>query len=88
MISTEFGVDYSFSGSVFLASFTKDIKYTNTYTTAYTANTTITNTTTNTDNLLVTGPPCNGNPCSPAYAGPASFNIYQDNIWGTYVFIP
>ena len=87
-ISTEFGVDFSFSSSLFFTSFQRDLKYSNTYTTTYQTNSTLTSTTTDNDALTIVGPSCTGNPCTPQYAGPPSFEVYQDNIWGTFAFLP
>jgi hypothetical protein len=45
---------------------------------------TLTQSTTLTDALSITGPP---DP-PPTYYGPVQFVVYQDNMFGTYVFIP
>jgi hypothetical protein len=52
---------------------------------------TLTTTTTLQQALSVTGPPCPANPpgpCSPEYAGPGQFLVYQDNQYGTFMFYP
>jgi len=39
--------------------------------------------------LSITGPPCAGVnfPCNPTYNGiPSEFDVYQDNIYGTFMF--
>jgi len=50
----------------------------------YSSLNTITSTTTLTDALSVTGPPAS----TPPYTGPVEFVAYQDNTFGTYVFVP
>lgn len=51
-------------------------------------NSTITDTNMQTDQLQITGPGCTGSPCNPAYSGPGEFDVYQDNIYGTFMFWP
>jgi hypothetical protein len=45
---------------------------------------TLTTTTTLTDALSVKGPP---DP-PPSYSGPTQFIVYQDNLFGTFAFVP
>jgi len=47
---------------------------------------TITHTNTQMDSATIQGPPCTGSPCNPLYSGPAQFVIYQDNLFGTFLF--
>lgn len=50
-----------------------------------------TTTSSSTDTATIYGPTCSANPCSPAYSGvapsqPSSFNVYQDNLYNSYMF--
>jgi hypothetical protein len=90
--SQGFAFEQQFTGSAFILKLTADLKESNTLTWTNTANTTITNTTTSTALASVTGPTCTvpagSNVCSPAYTGPAEFDVYQDNQYGTFMFFP
>ncbi len=83
-----FGIDERFNGNFFVASVTYDLKQSQMFT--WTTQTQASLTTTNTQSamLSITGPPCSGSPCNPAYAGPAEFDVYQDNLYGTFMFNP
>jgi hypothetical protein len=94
--SQTFSVDESISAT-FYAAISNDLKtaYTLTWTTE--AQSSITNTTSSTAMLSVQGPPCNNTsagvgPCVPVYdsAGgqPVQFEVYQDNLYGTFMFAP
>ena len=91
-----YSVDESLSGA-FVLTVSADIKttYTLTYTTD--AQSSITSTTTSTGALSVQGPPCNNvspdvGPCVPVYDSadnqPTQFEVYQDNMYGTFMFAP
>lgn len=88
--STSFGVDVSFKASFFITSLQYDLKYQNQLTWTDTSSSSVTSTTTKIDTLTITGPPCQTNsaPCVPAYTGPGEFDVYQDNIYGTFMFNP
>lgn len=49
---------------------------------------TVTYTVTITDAVSITPPTCSGDPCLPAYTGPGEFLIYEDNLYGTFAFVP
>jgi hypothetical protein len=75
---------------VFKTSFTVDLKQSRTITSTSSTQTTNTNTTSLTNALSVTGPGCAATlpPCNPLYAGPGEFVVYQDNLYGTFMFAP
>jgi sugar lactone lactonase YvrE len=85
MIKQAFGVSEQF-GTSFLDIFTSTTTMTEslTLTWNYTWLNTLTTTTTLTDALSVKGPP---DP-PPTYDGPVEFIAYQDNIFGTFAFVP
>jgi sugar lactone lactonase YvrE len=84
-IKQAFGVSEQFGGS-FLGLFTSTTTMTQseTLTWNYTWLNTLTTTTTLTDALSVKGPP---DP-PPPYTGPVEFIAYQDNLFGTFAFVP
>ena len=84
-----YGIDLSFTGSAFLTTWSADFKDTQTLKSIQQTTNSITNTGTTSAMLSITGPPCSGTafPCSPTYSGvPSEFDIYQDNIYGTFMF--
>lgn len=84
-----YGIDASFTGSAFLATWSADFKDMQTLTSIQLATTSMTNTGTTSAMLSITGPPCSGTsfPCNPTYGGiPSEFDVYQDNIYGTFMF--
>jgi hypothetical protein len=85
-----FGTEQNFSGGTWLVKFTLDLKESDTLTWTHAWQNTLTTTTTLTDALSVTGPGCpqTSPPCVPAYAGPGEFIVYQDNLYGTFMFYP
>lgn len=94
--SVTFSVDASVSAS-FIASLSVDFKQSNTITWTTEAQTSSTNSATNTASLSVQPPPCNNavagiGPCIPVYdsdgSQPTQFEIYQDNLYGTFMFAP
>lgn len=94
--SQTFSVDTSFSASTFFADFSASLQnaYTLTWTTE--AQTSITNSTSSFANVSIEGPPCDNTlpsyVCSPVYDAngnePTEFNVYQDNMFGTFMFAP
>lgn len=95
--SQTFSVDDSFSGSVFIITFGDDLKNSSTLTWTTDAQSSITTSTTSTASLSVQGPPCNNvvqeqGPCVPVYDAlgnePTQFDVYQDNLYGTFMFAP
>ena len=85
-----FGVEAVFSGGVFLGHFSVDVKTTQTLTWKHTWENLLTTTNTLTKSLSVTGPGCpqTSPPCVPVYTGPGEFIVYQDNLYGTFMFYP
>lgn len=95
--SQMFSVDASFSGSGFLAKLSADLK--TSYSLSWTTGTqsSITSSTTSSASLSIQGPACNNatpntGPCVPVYDSsgdqPTSFAVYQDNVYGTFMFAP
>ena len=86
-IKQAFSISESFSGSVFWGLFkdTADFKESDTLTWDYSTLHTLTTTQTLTDALSITGPPD-----SSTYPNnePIEFIAYQDNTFGTFVFVP
>ena len=84
-----FGVEASLSGE-FFAKLSRSLKLSFTLTQTHQSGRSVTATTTQIDTLSITGPPCGSNtpPCAPVYTGPPQFNVYQDNIFGTFMFNP
>lgn len=70
-------------GKHFIASLTADTQYSRTQTWTYSWSTTRTNTTSQSASLSVTSPAATDN-----YTGPTEFVVYQDNIYGTFMFYP
>jgi hypothetical protein len=86
-----FGMQEVFSGKVFDIGLTTTLNQTDTLTWTHSWLNTLTTTTTLQDALSVTGPSCPApppGPCSPVYAGPGQFLLYQDNQFGTFLFYP
>ena len=84
-----FSLDEKFSTGIFFDSLTIDIKETGSLTLTNQTLSTITNTAVQTDSLYIQGPPaCTGSPCLPQYVSPAEFDVYQDNLYGTFMFNP
>jgi hypothetical protein len=86
-----FGMQEVFSGKVFGIGLTTTLNQTDTLTWTHSWLNTLTTTTTLEDALSVTGPNCPApppGPCSPVYAGPVQFLLYQDNQFGTFLFYP
>jgi hypothetical protein len=85
-----FGVEAAFEGGTFLNTFKVDIKTTQTLSWKHTWEHLLTTTKTYTNALSVTGPPCpqTSAPCVPVYRGPGQFIVFQDNLYGTFMFYP
>jgi hypothetical protein len=88
--TTSTGVDASFTGSDFLTTFSASVNNVYSFMTTDTASSSITNTTSSSATAEIYGPPCGATtaPCVPVYTGPAEFDLYQDNIYGTFMFYP
>lgn len=86
-----FSVQTVFGDSAWVADITLTLTASDTLTWTNTWLNTLTTTTTLADALSVTGPGCPAappGPCSPEYAGPGQFLVYQDNQFGTFMFYP
>jgi hypothetical protein len=95
--SQTFSVDDSFSGLGFFSDFSAELKTSNTLTWTTDAQSSLTTSTSSTGSLSVQGPPCNNvmlgvGPCVPVYDvngnQPTQFMVYQDNMFGTFMFAP
>jgi hypothetical protein len=93
--SQTWGYEDSFKGSGFLSGIEAKLSQSQTLTAAYEVEnkTTVSNTFTGVANI--TGPACSGNPCNPAYPPSAQtygeateFDIFVDNFFGTFAFVP
>ena len=91
-----FSTDTSLSVT-FYGALAYDLKQTQTLTFTTEAQSSLTNTTNSTAALSVQGPPCNNvvaekGPCVPVYDStgnqPTQFEVYQDNMYGTFMFAP
>jgi hypothetical protein len=84
------GMEEKIGGSFFGIGVQYDMKQTMTFTWTDTWQNTVTNTSTQTDIATITGPPCPSPtaPCNPAYSEPSEFTVYQDNLYGTFMFWP
>ncbi|MGH9686882.1 MAG: Kelch repeat-containing protein [Candidatus Acidiferrales bacterium] len=94
--SRAFSYDSSFGGGWF-ATFSLDLKNSTTLTWTTQEQSSVAASTTSTASLSVQGPPCNNQvygqgPCIPVYDSsgtePTQFYVYQDNMWGTFMFAP
>lgn len=86
---TSFGLDVSISPLIFQV-VNANLKRAWTFTETHQASTMTTNTKAQMASLSITGPPCGSSapPCNPVYSGPVEFDVYQDNIFGTFMFNP
>jgi hypothetical protein len=84
-----FGLEEKFS-AFFIATLSADFKQNWTSSWDNTYQTTISNTNTQTDTAVITSPPCPATsyPCNPNYTEPHEFTVYQDNLYGTFLFWP
>jgi len=84
------GIDASFTGSDFITTLSASINSVYTLTTTDTASSSISNTASSSATAFIGGPTCGATtaPCVPPYSGPGEFDIYQDNIYGTFMFYP
>jgi hypothetical protein len=89
-------VDKKFVGGKILGNITIDLKYSNKIAQTNTWDQTLTNSQVLTDALKITWPGCtvSGMSCNPlqqggsANAEPYYFYVYQDNLYGTFLFVP
>ncbi len=84
-----FGLEEKAAGSFFWQTVQYDFKQSSTFTWVHSHLLTTNNITDSTDSLSITGPPCPApppGPCNPAYSGLPEFDVYQDNIFGEFMF--
>lgn len=88
--SQSFGLEEEFHGGIFGLGMSLDLKQSNTLTWTHSWETTLNTSLTLIDALSVTGPGCPQpvSPCDPTYVGPGQFIVYQDNLYGTFLFFP
>lgn len=95
--SVEFSADLKFGVSAFFFGLETELTETNTLTWTSEYQNQTTNTSVSTASLSVQSPPCNNavlgfGPCVPVYdaAGnqPTQFIVYEDNLYGTFMFAP
>ncbi len=77
-----FSTDIQASGG-FLVDFTADLKFAHTFTWTNKWSSTTTNKAGQTASLSITGPAAAAN-----YTGPTEFDVYQDTVYGTFMFAP
>ncbi len=85
------GISDSLAGSFFGVEITYKATYSGSVALDNKTETSITNTTTNSASATVYGPTCTGSPCNPLYSGvppaqPGEFDVYQDNLYGSFMF--
>jgi hypothetical protein len=85
------GLDLNLSFNAFTLFFENqiqvDTKFTQTLNWTHSFQQALTNTTMNTSSFTIAPPPCPNGVC-PQYSGPPEFLVYQDNLYGTFVFYP
>lgn len=95
--SVVFSVDVAFKNSTFISDLSASLKESNKLTWTTLEQNSITNTTTSSAAFSLQGPPCNNvvleqGPCVPVYDSsgtqPTQFDVYQDNLYGTFMFAP
>jgi hypothetical protein len=89
-LETGFSITANIPLNIFSNAISVKTTYSHTFKTTQTYQQTISTTTTQQDMLSITGPGCSQTspPCSPQYVGPPQFVIYQDNLFGSYMFYP
>jgi hypothetical protein len=93
--SQTYGYDSSFKGSNFLSDLGASVGYSQTLTTSHEVDNETTTSNTFIGTAYIWGPACNGYPCNPPYPptsqyyGQATqFDIFTDQFFGTFVFVP
>ena len=79
--SQTFALQSQFQGTDFANNFNADLKTSGTLTSGYQFNQFTNNSQGQTASFTIVGP-------SPGYAGPLQFVVYQDNLYGTFMFSP
>lgn len=85
-----YGIVNSLSVAIFGTNLTSSLSNSSKLTFTYSTQNVFTNTTSRYVTVHIQGPPCNwtGSACNPTYDGPPEFDIYQDNIFGSFMFWP
>jgi hypothetical protein len=85
-----FAIESVFKAGAFIGALTATITTQFQFTWKHETEHKITTGTTSNGQLSITGPPCNpsGLVCNPVYSTPSQFDVYEDNLYGTFVFIP
>jgi hypothetical protein len=81
--SEGFATEEKFTGPAFLSDLVVDLKQSDTMTWTHQFSQTMTQSAGNTASFSVTGPAATAN-----YSGPTEFLVFQDNIFGTFMFYP
>jgi len=79
---TSFSIDFD-TGADVIATLGADLKASSTYTTTDKWSSSVNRTTTKTASLSITGPATSDN-----YTGPTQFQVWRDNIYGSFMFYP
>ncbi len=89
-LQTGYSLEQKFSGTIFDSTWSQDIKAADTLTMVNQWSTTNNESSGVTATGTVTGPPCvvSGTGCNPVYIGPTEFEVFKDNVYGTYLFYP
>jgi len=96
-VAQTYGFESSLKGTKYLSDFQQTVGSSQTLTYAYQQNSqiTISSTSTAAANIQQPGPACVGSPCNPNYPPSSAtygtaiyFDIYQDNYFGTFLFVP
>jgi len=88
--SETYGMETVFSGTLFGIGLSQTLSQSSTLTFTSGWSNSFSHTNTATAALSITGAPCVVvmNNCSPVYTGPTDFDVYQDNLYGTFLFFP
>jgi hypothetical protein len=85
-----FGLETVFGGSLFGIGLEATLKQSDTLTWGTQWNKQFNTTNSSSAMLSITGPPCTVvlGVCNPLYTGPSDFDVYYDNLYGTFEFFP
>jgi hypothetical protein len=86
--SQTYATETTFGGSLFILHFSQTLSQSNMVSWTQQWDRSLTNSNTQTGTLSVTGPTCTGNPCSPLYTKTTQFDVYEDNLYGTFMMFP
>lgn len=88
--SESYGVTQALSGSLFFINFSSSLADSSKLTLTYETQNVFTTSTSVFAEAHIVGPPCDwtGSVCDPSYNGPEEFDMFQDNLFGTFMFWP